>query len=187
MSAMFAAASGKYLDRRSVLLAIGSLCLAPKVGAALSRIVRWNPKWPTPSLRLDSIDGQPWDLTALRGKVAVLNFWATWCEPCLSEMPQLSALARRYEHEESLVVLGINHGEGEAAILRFTKGKSLGFPILRDPDGSAFRAWQGKVLPTTILVGRDGRARYLVQGELNWDGKEAADLLQGLLAERQPQ
>jgi thiol-disulfide isomerase/thioredoxin len=166
--------------RRAALLAIGSFCLAAGADAGFLRVAAWNPRVATPTLGLDSIDGERWDLASLRGRVVVLNFWATWCEPCLAEMPQLAALAKRHGHDR-LVVLGINHGEGDAAIRRYIEQQSPGFPILKDPGGSAFRAWQGKILPTTVLVARDGRARYIVQGELDWDGAEAAELLGKLL------
>lgn len=113
----------------------------------------------------------------------MLNFWATWCEPCLAELPQLSALARHHQRDRQLVVLGINYREGVTAIQRFAANNCVGFPILRDPEGRIFKAWRGVVLPTTVLVSREGRARFIVQGELDWESTEATDMLQALLAE----
>jgi thiol-disulfide isomerase/thioredoxin len=129
-----------------------------------------------------SVEGEHWDLSTLRGKVGVLNFWATWCEACLAEIPQLSTLARR--HDGQLVVLGINYREGEAAIRRFSEGKSLGFPILRDPEGAAFRVWGSGVLPSSVLVSRGGRGRFVIRGEMDWESARTAELLQSLLADK---
>lgn len=92
--------------RWAALLATGSFCLAAGADTGFMRIVSWNPRLATPALELESIEGERRDLEKPRGTAVVLNFWATWCEPCLAEMSQLRELARRHEHDRSLVVLG---------------------------------------------------------------------------------
>jgi len=171
------------IGRRAVLTALAGLCAGRPIPAAVARIRRWNPAKPTPALDLKSVEGVRWSLQSLRGRVGVLNFWASWCEPCLVEMTQLNRLARRHERDDRLVVLGINYQEGEAGIRRFSQALSLGFPLLRDPDGVAFRAWGAELLPSTVLVSRSARASVAVEGQLDWDGVQAAQLLQSLLAD----
>ena len=142
--------------------------LRPWVGAA-------------PALRLTDIDGQPWDLAALQGRVVLLNFWATWCEPCRAEMPSLDLLARRHE-ADGLTVLAINFKETARTIRRFLERVPLALPVLLDQDGAVTRAWQTRIFPSTVLVDRGGRPRGVVMGEMDWTGDAAQALLQPLLA-----
>jgi thiol-disulfide isomerase/thioredoxin len=124
--------------------------------------------WPgtsTPPLRLTGLDGKDWDLASLRGKVVVLNFWASWCGPCVDELPVLNELAAA--SPDGLVVVGVNFKESADAIARFTQRHAFSYPILRDKTGDAFKQWTSGVMPTTILIGKDGRARWRLVGELD--------------------
>jgi thiol-disulfide isomerase/thioredoxin len=134
----------------------------------------------TPPLRLEDLDGRLWALESFGGRVGLLNFWASWCEPCRAEMPSLERLARRRE-ADGLTVLAINFKESAATIRRFLEGTPIGLPVLRDGDGAAARAWQVRIFPSTVLVDRAGRARGVVLGEMDWEGEAAAALLRPLL------
>jgi thiol-disulfide isomerase/thioredoxin len=125
--------------------------------------------WPgkTPALRLAGTDGKEWDLASLRGKVVVLNFWASWCGPCVDELPVFNELAQAEATRDKLVVIGINYKESADAIARFTHDHPFAYPILRDRNGEAFKQWTSGVMPTTILIGKDGRARWRLVGELD--------------------
>jgi thiol-disulfide isomerase/thioredoxin len=169
------------INRRTVLSALAALCLCT-TARARARIVRWDPAKPTPALNLTSVDGVRWSVDSLRGKGAVLNFWASWCEPCVAEMPQLDELARLHSSDGKLAVLGINYQEGEAAIRHFSDRIPVSFPLLRDPDGTAFRSWGGTVLPSTVLLSRSARALTIIHGEMDWRSVHAAELLRPLLA-----
>jgi hypothetical protein len=98
-------------------------------------------------------------------------------------MPQLDELSRIHSSDGDLAVLGINYREGEAAIRRFNDKIPISFPVLRDPDGLAFRSWGGTVLPSTVLLSREGRPLTIIQGEMDWRGPRAAQLLRPLLAD----
>jgi cytochrome c biogenesis protein CcmG/thiol:disulfide interchange protein DsbE len=171
-------------SRRKALTALLALWSASSVRASSARITKWDVTKPTPALDLMTVDGAHWNLASLRGKTVVLNFWATWCEPCLAEMPQLNAFARKHTQDGQLVVLGINYQEGEAAIRRFSEKTPVDFPLLRDTTGAAFRAWGNTVLPSSVFVSRSGQARVAIQGELNWESAQVTDLLQAVLADR---
>jgi thiol-disulfide isomerase/thioredoxin len=126
--------------------------------------------WPgktTPALRLAGTDGKQWDLASLRGKVVVLNFWASWCGPCVEELPVFNDLAAAETMQGKLVVVGVNYKESADAIARFTQEHAFGYPVLRDKTGEAFKQWTSGVMPTTILIGKDGRARWRLVGELD--------------------
>lgn len=115
-----------------------------------------------------------------KGKVVLLNFWATWCEPCRAEMPALQALAERLGANR-LVVVGVNYQESAARIERFVAAAALTFPVLLDRDGAVTRAWTRRIFPTSVLVGPDGRARQVIVGEFDWNGPQAGGLLAALL------
>jgi thiol-disulfide isomerase/thioredoxin len=133
-----------------------------------------------PPLALNDLHGKPWELSALQGRPVLLNFWATWCEPCREEMPSLQALARRHE-ADSLLVLMVNYREGASSIRRFLERTPLTLPVLLDSDGSVTRVWTSRVFPTTVLVDRSGRPRQQVVGAVDWDGDEARRWLRELL------
>jgi thiol-disulfide isomerase/thioredoxin len=143
--------------------------------------------WPTghkaPPLRALDMQGQTWTLEAWRGRVVLMNFWASWCAPCRVEMPTLQALAGFYG--SAVRVLAINVGEGPRAIARFLQSSALdtgALTVLLDTDKEAARAWgAASVLPTTVLIDASGRPRHRVQGELDWSGDRAQALVESLL------
>jgi cytochrome c biogenesis protein CcmG/thiol:disulfide interchange protein DsbE len=141
----------------------------------------WPATSPTPQLKLTDLEGKEWDLDKLRGKVVVLNFWASWCGPCVDEMPVLNALARAAATHGRLVVLGVNYKEGADAIGRFVREHGYGYPVLRDRSGDAFKQWTSGVMPTTILIDRTGRPRWRVVGELERDNAAFGEALNKML------
>jgi len=141
----------------------------------------WDPKKPVPKLELSDLGGKPWSLAGLRGQVVVMNFWATWCEPCRAEMPSLELMAQRLERDD-VTVVAINYQEPLPAIRRFLDAQPVTIPILLDRDGAATMAWTPKVFPSTVLVDRKGQPQQIVLGELDWTGPAARELVAPLLA-----
>lgn len=129
--------------------------------------VPWPARQRPPTLELPLLDGPACSLKDQAGRVVVANFWASWCEPCRSELPSLELLASRHE-AQGLVVVTINFRETEGTIRRFLAQQPLSLPVLRDVDGSAARAWGVKLYPTTLVFGRDGRPVFSVPGEADW-------------------
>jgi len=134
----------------------------------------------TPPLSLEDLDGRTHALEHYRGKVVLINFWATWCEPCREEMPSINRL-RGSLSGQPFVVLAVNLGESEARIRRFLAQLPLDFPVLLDRDSAAARAWRARVLPTSFLVGADGRVRYFMAGEYDWSQPAAREAILSLL------
>jgi thiol-disulfide isomerase/thioredoxin len=139
----------------------------------------WPRKQPVPSGSMTDLQGSEWRLPALRGRAVLLNFWASWCEPCKEEMPSLQALADR--HADRLVVLTINLKESPEAVARFVRSSGLRLPVVRDADGSVARAWSVRIYPSTVLIDSKGRVRSVVRGGLDWAGEEGAKLVMPLL------
>ncbi|HEY6966657.1 MAG TPA: TlpA disulfide reductase family protein [Burkholderiales bacterium] len=121
----------------------------------------------TPALALPDLAGRAHALGDYRGKVVLVNFWATWCEPCRAEMPSIGKL-RTSLAGQPFEVLAVNVGEPESRIQRFMAQVPMAFPVLLDRDNAAAKAWRARVLPVSYLVGADGRVRYLVIGEYDW-------------------
>ncbi len=132
----------------------------------------WPPGRPTPPLVLPAWEGPAWSLASARGQVVLLNFWASWCVPCRDEMPSLELLAERHAADR-LQVVAVNFRETDGAIQRFLDQTALSLPILRDADGAAARAWQVRIFPTTVAIGRNGRAAFTAIGEVDWTGAAA--------------
>ncbi|HJV68717.1 TlpA disulfide reductase family protein [Ideonella sp.] len=140
----------------------------------------WPAGRPTPPLDLPAWEGGRIKLAALRGQVVVVNFWASWCEPCRTEMPSLELLAARHE-ADGLQVLAVNHRETDGAIRRYLAQWPITLTILRDVDGAAARDWQVRAFPTTVVIGRDGRVAFAVTGEVDWTGPTARAWITPLL------
>lgn len=158
---------------------------APSAPAALAAESPQPRRWPagraTPALRLPGWDGgPPLDLAALRGRVVLLNFWASWCEPCRAEMPSLELLAEKYERR-GLAVWALNFRETDGALRRYLAQWPITLPIARDGDGAAAQAFGVRVFPSSIAVARDGRAAFVVTGEVDWTAREPQRWIEALL------
>ena len=121
----------------------------------------------------------------LRGKVVLMNFWASWCAECRPEMPVLERLYRELA-PQGFVVIGINAREKREAVRRYAGELGLTFPLVLDPDGKINALYGVVGIPTTFLVGRDGRAVALAVGPRAWASPPARALIQALLAEPGP-
>jgi len=166
--------------RRTVAAMLGAMLMPAFSASALSRIQPWPAKKAAPALALADLEGRSATLSAWRGQAVLLNFWASWCEPCVAEMAQLSHLAAR--HAGRLAVVGVNYKESGETARRRLSGLPFAFTTLLDRNGSAFKLWTQGVLPTSVLVDSSGQPRVSVAGEMDWSGAEAAALIEPLLA-----
>ena len=160
-----------------ILLSVMLFCCATL--AAAQQLRPWT-GGPTPPLALQDLDGRPHALGDYRGKVVLINFWATWCEPCRAEMPSINKL-RAALAGQPFAVLAVNLGETEPRIRRFMEQVRLDFPVLLDRDSAVTKAWRARVLPASFLVGPDGRIRYAVIGEYDWTQDAARQAILALL------
>ena len=157
--------------------------LAPMLVASASAAPALAP-WgggPAPALTLKSLEGGAQNLGAYRGKVVLINFWATWCEPCRLEMPSIQRLRDRLG-PKGLAVLAVNVDEPEARVREFIKKTGLDLPIVMDPNKTVTRDWGVRFLPVSFIVGPDGRVRYRVVGDLDWDSERVIGVISQLLA-----
>jgi len=165
--------------RGAAALLVAALLAWPATGAAEQPLRLWY-GGVTPALRLPDMAGRMHELSEYRGKVVLVNFWATWCTPCREEMPSIERL-RRALQGKPFAVLAVNLAEPALRVRQFLQAMPLGFPILLDAEMAVTKAWQVRQLPASFVVGPDGRIRYSYVGELDWSRdavrKTIADLL----------
>ncbi|HEV8095631.1 MAG TPA: TlpA disulfide reductase family protein [Burkholderiales bacterium] len=161
---------------RSILLALAAVWTT---AAAAQELKPWTGGG-TPALVLEDLDGRLHRLESYRGKVVLINFWATWCEPCREEMPSIDRLQRSM-NGRPFVVLAVNLAEPHSRIRTYLEKTPVGFTVLMDRDTSVAKAWKARILPATYVVGPDGRIRYSYVGELDWSQEKVRRAIAALL------
>jgi thiol-disulfide isomerase/thioredoxin len=172
----------RVLGRSVVALALGAL-LCSWTGIAGAKELRPWSGGSTPALVLKDLDGREHRLADYKGKVVVVNFWATWCEPCRDEMPSFNRLKARLG-DAPFAIVAVNMAEGEARIGEFLKKVPVDFPVLLDRDGSVSKAWRARLLPYTVVLDPQQRIRYTALGELDWSAPQIEASLRKLLPGR---
>ena len=120
-----------------------------------------------------------------RGKVVLLNVWATWCGPCIVEMPTIQKLHEEFAGTDlAIVAVSVDQPNTENAIRAFVNELGLTFDVLHDPESDISRAYQVTGYPATFVIGRDGVIRKKVIGAANWNSEGNRALVRQLLAER---
>ncbi|HDP88338.1 MAG TPA: TlpA family protein disulfide reductase [Thioalkalivibrio sp.] len=137
---------------------------------------------PAPPLALTDLDGIRHDLTDYRGEVVLLSFWASWCPPCVEELPSLNRLQADFEGR-GLRVLSVDVGETRETVEAFLAKISVDFPVLHDADGTTVPSWKIYAYPTNYLIDREGRLRYGHFGALDWSQPESRAPIERLLGE----
>lgn len=140
----------------------------------------WPASQAAPALSLPDLTGASRTLAEFRGKVVVLNFWATWCPPCRAEMPSLQQMADFYDRD-GLQVLTVDVGESAQRVSQYLAKAGLRLLSVVDGDKSVSRAWGVRVLPTSVIIDTQGQPRHLLRGGVDWVGPEAASLIEPLL------
>ena len=149
------------------LLLLASLLCAPSLLAA-------GP--PAPDFTLKSNSGKNLRLSEMRGQVVLLNFWASWCGPCREEMPLLDELQDMYS-KLGFTVLGVNVDKVKSEADRILSKTPVDFPVLYDPEGSVSKLYRVSAMPTTVIIDRDGKLRYLHKGfKSGYEDKYARDI-----------
>ena len=147
------------------VLLLGALIALPSP-AVSSELKEWS-GGPTPALDLTGLDGRRFRLDDFRGKVVLVNFWATWCEPCRDEMPSIERLEQKLAGRP-FVALAVNLDEPEARIRKFLSQARLNLAVLLDPGRKVATAWNARILPASFVVAPGGAIRYSVVGDIDW-------------------
>ncbi len=135
-----------------------------------------------PDFTLKNLDEKKINLKDYKGKVVLLNFWATWCEPCLEEMPSMQKVYNKLK-DKGFVVLAVSIDEdrGERNVRAFAKKLGLSFPILLDPDQKVRDKYFNNSLPTSYLINAKGKLKGYIAGARDWGSDDAVALINNLL------
>jgi thiol-disulfide isomerase/thioredoxin len=168
-------------ERRRFLTVAGGLALLAAMPACQAQGRGLTPvpgTPPAPTLRLLDADDKPVDLAKYRGRVVLVNFWATWCPPCRKEFPSLGRVRKLFKPAE-FEVLAVNVGEDPDTVFSFAGNTE--FPVLFDRDSKAMAGWPVRGLPTTLLVDRQGRLAFRATGGREFDDPEIVAAIRQLL------
>lgn len=176
------------MKRRSLLwaaLSLGALPVAARAAGDQDLRAASGKDWaawqgPTPPLALPDLSGRPHTLASLRGTVVLLNFWASWCDPCRDEIPALSALRRRH-YEEGLRLVAVNVAESPQKIAAFLAKWPVAGLVLHDRNSIALKQWHAAGLPANYLIDRAGQLKYWHLGELDWNASQVTAPVTALL------
>jgi len=136
-----------------------------------------------PELELLTVKDKTINLKHLKGKVVLVNFWASWCPPCVHEMPSMQRIQDHFK-KDKFVILGVNMAEDKQTIKSFIKKKvAVDFPLLMDTDGDALKRWQVFAFPTSYLIDKNGNIRYSLFGSIEWDTQETMAIIEKLINE----
>jgi thiol-disulfide isomerase/thioredoxin len=137
---------------------------------------------PAPAFQLGSADGRAVDLVGLKGKVVMINFWASWCGPCRKEMPILEQLNKQYRGK-GLTLIGVNVEPDSKAAMNWLKETPVSFPILFDTDSKVSKLYQVAGMPNTVILDRKGTVRYIHRGYQAGAENEYLDQIRQLIRE----
>ncbi|MDT8376551.1 MAG: TlpA disulfide reductase family protein [Mariprofundaceae bacterium] len=181
---------------RFVRIAVAAICIAlawaiparaDSLDGALDRaladfgVIKPRVSIPAPDFSLAGLDGKRLSLSSTRGKIVLLHFWATWCVPCRKEMPLLYELEKEFADQDfALMYVNVDRGN-RAAVEKFLLGIGQYFHTLLDPGGEVRNTYEVRALPTSYIIGRDGKIIGKIIGERDWAGSQALDMVKALL------
>lgn len=139
----------------------------------------WPSRLAQPAIDWVDESGKTWNRSQLAGKTVVINFWATWCAPCLDELPSLQTL-REFSRDTNVVVLTVNVKDPVSRIHQFVSRNGFTFPVVSDRQGALARLWGVKVYPTSVLVSPQGKPVWVIEGAVDWTGREADEWIRSL-------
>jgi len=131
-------------------------------------------------LKLKTFDDQILDINSYKNQVVLLNFWASWCKPCVKEIPSLMRLQQTFKNH-SFQIVTINVGESKKDMVDFLKKVKLELPIMLDIDGQAVKDWDVYAYPSNFVLDKDGVIRYAYHGALEWDSEAIINTIKTLL------
>ena len=170
------------------------LLVAPALGAAdegeagipdrikLGEFVPSSPPFPAPAISLTDSGGHTVELADLKGKLVVVNLWATWCEPCLREMPSLERLQSRLGERIAVLAVSEDRGGNKTVEPFIAKLGLKSVKVYIDPKSEVGHAFGARGLPTSFLIGREGKVLGRVEGAAEWDSPKILGVLEPLLS-----
>ncbi|RKZ69882.1 MAG: hypothetical protein DRQ44_02250 [Gammaproteobacteria bacterium] len=158
------------------------LCCLQQVIAAQAEIQPWSADNMADEFTLPDFKDHKHSLSDYKGKVVLVNFWASWCPPCIYEMPELTRLKKQLV-DQPFEIIAVNVGEKKYRVRKFVKLINFNLPVLLDTSQDTFHAWGVKTLPTSFLIDTEGDIRYRIRGNPDWDDKNTIAVIEQLISE----
>ena len=136
---------------------------------------------PAPDFSLPDLEGKEVSLTDYRGKLVFLNIWATWCPPCVEEMPSMEKLYQALKGQAFEILAVSIDTSGQQAVVPFMQKHKLSFPVLLDPAGTLKTLYRTTGVPESVIIDKEGRIIEKIVGPRNWGSPEAIRLFQDLV------
>ena len=172
------------MRRAGLLLALGALaaagCDEGRVGDAWRAL---DPRIEAPAFSLPALDGSPASLAGLRGRIVVMEFWATWCAPCRFSLPSLEVIAKQYADREVTILL-INEGEAPETVKAWLRGRFTAARVLLDRDGAVGTRYRVQSIPQLFIIDAEGRVAYVHAGYGGGLERALSEILDTLLPPR---
>jgi len=175
----------RYLVKKSAAVLLW-LCLCQSLVSLAGELEAYPDVAPAPPLALMDLGNKRHDLDQYRGRVVLVNFWATWCPPCLVEMPAMQRLKDNFPGT-TFTILAVNVKETREKAWRFRQLVNVDFTVLLDKAGKAADDWSVSMYPTSYLIDKTGRIRYVAYGTPAWESAAVKQLIQTLLESDDPQ
>jgi thiol-disulfide isomerase/thioredoxin len=139
-----------------------------------------------PDFTLSDLDGNKHTLSSYRGKVVMVNFWATYCSPCIKEMPSIQRLKEKMAGKP-FAILSIDMAEERHDVQAFLTQHQIkiDFPVLLNPEGNVVEEWMITAVPTTFVIDPKGTIRYALFGGIEWDKPDVIETISGLIEQKQ--
>ncbi|MCH9046967.1 MAG: redoxin domain-containing protein [SAR324 cluster bacterium] len=151
---------------------------AGATGHVNMRLVEFRRPIPAPDFKVESLSGDKLSLQDFRGKTVLLNFWATWCPPCVKEMPSMEQLYQKFRNQSfSVVAISIDEA-GAGIVARFVKRLNLSFPIGLDPNKLVSKAYGTNALPSSFILNSEGQVIAAAKGERDWFSEAAVHYME---------
>ena len=139
---------------------------------------------PAPEFTLPDLNGNMVSLTDYKGRVVLLNIWATWCLPCVEEMPSMEKLHQEMKDEDFIILAVSIDSLGEEVVIPFVKKHNLSFTVLVDKKATLKKRYQATGVPESIIIDREGRVVEKVIGARNWASPEVIGYFRNLIQRR---
>jgi peroxiredoxin len=166
----------------ALLIAVGSLHAAADF-KSIPKLEEMKDRSAAPDFTLSDPSGKKVSLKDYRGKIVFLNFWATWCGPCRTEMPAMDRLYREFKGKD-FEMLAVNVKEKGDDALKFMKELKIGYPVALDQDGEVGLLYGAWALPTTYLIDRKGQVLARMWGPADWHSTSARNLIKSLIEQK---
>ena len=169
---------GKFALILLILFAGTVLSLRPAIAGSLEEYPDISP---TPPIHLEDLSGKTHSLQEYQGNVVLVNFWASWCPPCLLEMPGMQRLKEQMTGKP-FAILAVNAGESRATAWKFLNLVKADFTVLLDSEKTVAEEWQVQIYPTSYLIDTTGRIRYVAFGALDWDAPDVHRVIEEMVS-----